>query len=220
VKHTQRSKACSVPTFPSHLPRPLPSNPFAFPVPRAIYIFAVTTIGTCSKAIVRIASTYLSLLFENTLSMPFLLMWHASTRYDAYHAGTLTQNSVRGPALHHCHVGPTCKGHLQPQAPPCPVLAGSATAPSPVAGAHQGLANTPSPWPAHATGSHPLLGLVLTGGKPLQPHTRAVPAPPFMKERSVGTAKSRSAGTEEAIEARLPFSGATLSKSRPPGCRG
>jgi hypothetical protein len=106
VKHTLRSKACSVPTFPSHLPRPLPSNPFAFPVPRAIYIFFVTTIGTCSKVIVRIASTYLSLLFENTLSMPFLLMWHASTRFDAYHAGTLTQNSVCGPALHHCMSDP------------------------------------------------------------------------------------------------------------------
>jgi hypothetical protein len=118
------------------------------------------------------------------------------------------------------HVGPTCKGHVQTQAPPCPVLAGLAAAPSPVAGAHQGLANAPSPWPAHATGSRALLGLVLTGGRPLQPHVCTVPAPLFAKERSVGTTKSRSVATADATEARFPFSGVTLSGIRLPVCRG
>jgi hypothetical protein len=50
----------------------------------AFYIFVIITDGKHSKAIVRIAPTYLPLLVETSLIYTFLPMWHASVSIFAY----------------------------------------------------------------------------------------------------------------------------------------
>jgi hypothetical protein len=104
-------------------------------------IFAIITNDKHSKALLRIAPTYLPLLVEPSLKytlfayvarqrIPHMLPhMHLHAKFPSCPSFTLTQT-----ALHHRHVEPTCQIHLQPQAPPWTVLGGHRR-PSPVTGA-------------------------------------------------------------------------------------
>jgi hypothetical protein len=92
-------------------------------IPGGIYIFAIITVATRSKAIVRIAPTYLPLLFET--SFKFAIFAYVACQRTPrtlprrrFRAKSSSCPCLQLPSLDLSHVGPTCQSHLQPRAPP------------------------------------------------------------------------------------------------------